>query len=272
MPYVFLSHAHEDKGFARKLAADLRNAGHSVWIDEAALNIGDSLVNKISEGLSQVDFVVAVLSQTSIKSAWVDKELEIASNREIREKRVVVLPLLIHDVPLPNFLQGKVYGDFRTEEIYAGSLELLLRALGPSVAPPAAGKDEVAMLREKLKAVRQLAASEAAAARRASEAAFQGKSESLKEAIEEANERYPSHAPINRTYAFEIGEIIVTLDYALWVIAKSMHRGSHPLATLLSIEQRWSDLENMMEAYSDMIERQPKSAKKPRRRSSKGKT
>lgn len=49
MPYVFLSHSHANKDFARKLAADLRNAGHSVWIDEAEINIGDFLNRQDNE-------------------------------------------------------------------------------------------------------------------------------------------------------------------------------------------------------------------------------
>jgi hypothetical protein len=97
---TFLSHAHEDKPFVRNLAAHLRAAGHSVWIDEAEINVGDSLIEKISAGLDQVDFVCAVLSKSSIESRWVQRELEIATIREMDEGRVVVLPLLLDDVPL----------------------------------------------------------------------------------------------------------------------------------------------------------------------------
>ena len=71
MPYVFLSQSHANKDFARKLAADLRNAGHSVWIDEAEINIGDSLIGKITSGIDQVDFVCAILSRDSVTSSWV---------------------------------------------------------------------------------------------------------------------------------------------------------------------------------------------------------
>jgi len=41
MSSVFLSHSHKDKPFARKLAVDLRHAGHIVWIDEAEILVGD---------------------------------------------------------------------------------------------------------------------------------------------------------------------------------------------------------------------------------------
>ena len=76
MASIFLSHSHPDINFARKLAASLRRAGHVVWIDEAEINIGDSLVEKIREGLDKVDYVAAILSKASIGSSWVTKELD----------------------------------------------------------------------------------------------------------------------------------------------------------------------------------------------------
>jgi hypothetical protein len=255
MAYVFLSHSHSDKSFARRLAADLRNAGHSVWIDEAEINIGDSLITKIRDGLDQVDFVCAIISKTSIESAWVEKELEIASNREIDERRVVVFPLLVDDVPLPGFLRGKFYGDFRNAEQYGEKFELLLRSLGPSqqVAPPSVG--ELDQLKQSLATALAVAKQHEDEARRAGDAAFRAKSETLRAAIESANKEFPGHAPINRTYAFEAGTA-VTLDYALWAIAKSKHRGSHSLEVLLTIENKWGDLTNMLEAYKEMLDRQ----------------
>jgi len=256
MAFVFLSHSHADKPFARKLAADLRNAGHSVWIDEAEINIGDSLIGKIRSGLDQVDFVCAILSQASINSPWVEKELEIASNREINEKRVVVLPVLIENVELPGFLKGKYYGDFRKRAAYKAQFEILLRSLGPSTPVQLSSKDELAQMKQELKAALAFAKAQEAAAVRANDAAFRAKSPELRAAIEAANVKFPQHAPINRTYAFDVGGSIITLDYALWAIAKSERKGSHPLAALLTIFDKWKDIENMIEAYRDMIEQQ----------------
>jgi len=128
---VFLSHSHADKPFVHRLATALRNFGHRVWIDEAEIKIGDSLIQKIRDGLDSVDYVAAILSSNSIKSEWVTKELEIACNREINERRVVVLPLMVEKVDMPGFLMGKLYSDFTEENRYSETLERLLRTLGP---------------------------------------------------------------------------------------------------------------------------------------------
>jgi hypothetical protein len=130
MSNIFLSHSHADKPFVRKLAKDLMAFGHKVWIDEAELNIGDSLIEKITSGLYEVDYVAAIISSHSITSNWVKKELEMAYTREINEKRVIVLPILIEKVGLPSFLVGKFYGDFINKRLYKRKLNLLLRTLG----------------------------------------------------------------------------------------------------------------------------------------------
>jgi len=126
---IFLSHSHADKAFVRRLARDLLNEGQKVWIDEAEIFVGDSLIEKISQAMDQIDFVAAIISKTSVKSEWVKRELDIAMNREIDEKRVVVLPILIDDVVLPVFLRGKLYADFRRPENYEEGLGLLLRSV-----------------------------------------------------------------------------------------------------------------------------------------------
>jgi hypothetical protein len=44
----------------------------------------------------------------------VAKELEIGLSRELQEKRVYVLPVLVDECEIPIFLRGKLYADLRT--------------------------------------------------------------------------------------------------------------------------------------------------------------
>lgn len=136
MSSVFISYSHKDKQFAERLAADVRDAGHTVWIDEIEILVGDSLIEKIRNGIDSVDFVAAIISSTSLNSQWFKKELDLASNREIDEKRVVVLPILLDDIELPGFLKGKCYADFKQEDDYQEGLDKLLERLGPRTPPP----------------------------------------------------------------------------------------------------------------------------------------
>jgi hypothetical protein len=127
---IFLSHTNSDKPFVRRLKAALNEQGvEEVWVDEAEIMIGDSLTQKIEEGLTKTRFFGIILSPRSIRSNWVKRELEAAMNREIKTGSVVVLPLLYEECEIPPFLEGKLYADFILESAFAESLEKLLRRL-----------------------------------------------------------------------------------------------------------------------------------------------
>ncbi len=108
MPSIFLSHNSSDKPFVRQLAERLTAAGAVVWLDEAELQIGDSLIERISDAVETIDFVAAILSPRSVTSRWVKKELSLAMNKEISGRRVTVLPILIEPCDLPDSLRDKL--------------------------------------------------------------------------------------------------------------------------------------------------------------------
>jgi len=129
MPSVFLSHNSADKPFVRKLARDLSKFDVHCWIDEAEIKVGDSLIQKIGEGITDCEFLGVVLSPNSTSSEWVKRELEIALNTEIAGRKIKALPILLADCEIPPFLQGKVYADFR--RAYNSGLSSLINRLAP---------------------------------------------------------------------------------------------------------------------------------------------
>lgn len=127
---IFLSHTGVDKPFVRQLRKDLLAHGvPRVWLDEAEIEIGDSLIAKIDEGMKLSRYIAVVLSKKSIDAPWVKKELDLAMNREISTGEVVLLPLLYEECELPGFLKGKLYADFSKPEEYEAVLGKLLRRL-----------------------------------------------------------------------------------------------------------------------------------------------
>lgn len=135
MSSIFLSHSHQDKNFARRLAFDLRKAGANVWIDEAELKIGDSLIEKISEGLENMEFVGAILSNSSVSSKWVKQELKVALTEELKLGKIKVLPILVEDCDIPTFLKDKLYADFRDFDRYDVELEKICDRLELNFLP-----------------------------------------------------------------------------------------------------------------------------------------
>jgi len=129
MPSIFLSHNHKDKAFVRRLGKDLAAEGVRVWIDEAEILVGDSLISKVEGAIDEMDYLGVILSPSSVGSTWVTREVMMALDEEISQRKVKVLPILLSDCDLPGFLRDKLYADFRDRSEYGESLQLLLRRL-----------------------------------------------------------------------------------------------------------------------------------------------
>ena len=130
---IFISYSSKDREFTSKLATDLKSRGINVWFDQWKLKVGDSLIRKIGDAITAHDYLIAVLSKASVQSAWVMKELSTGLIKELEERRVVVLPVVIDDCDIPTLLTDKVYADFRRN--YSSGLNDLLDVFPGSLFP-----------------------------------------------------------------------------------------------------------------------------------------
>ena len=87
---IFVSHAFEDKEFARALANALSKKGLRVWFDEFQLRVGDSLRRSIDYGLSKSRFGAVVLSPSFFAKEWTQKELDALTARETKGKKIIL--------------------------------------------------------------------------------------------------------------------------------------------------------------------------------------
>lgn len=91
---LFISHAWEDKNsVARPLFEALTARGISVWYDESVLEIGDSLSQKIDEGLSRCRYGVVVISPQFFSKRWTQRELAGLVARETSSGKKAILPV-----------------------------------------------------------------------------------------------------------------------------------------------------------------------------------
>lgn len=124
---AFLSHSSADKTFIRQLAADLTANGITVWLDEQRIRAGDSIPEKIAQGLAESDYLLIGMSQKSSESAWVQKELNSALMSEVQRRKVYILPLKLDDTPMPPIIADKKCADF--SKSYKTGLDELLTAM-----------------------------------------------------------------------------------------------------------------------------------------------
>jgi hypothetical protein len=126
---VFITYNHKDKEFAERLALELVRRDIKVWKDSWRIGVGDSLVQKIQQGLEDVRFFCVIFSRNSLQSEWVKRELTAALLREIEDRKAMILPVVIDDSKLPLFVRDKFYADFRGD--FDDALAELLAVLLP---------------------------------------------------------------------------------------------------------------------------------------------
>jgi len=87
---VFISHAWEDKPFARDLAETLRKKRLKVWYDEFTLSVGDRLRRSIDRGLANSRYGIVILSPYFFAKEWPQKELDGLASRETLGKKIIL--------------------------------------------------------------------------------------------------------------------------------------------------------------------------------------
>jgi TIR domain len=114
-PDIFLSHSFKDRKVAADLADDLNFCSTDVWLDQWELQIGQSLTDEIAKAMDASRYIAILITGNYNKSVWTKAEYKKALSREQREGRTVMLPLLLGEAELPDFLEERIYVDLRTD-------------------------------------------------------------------------------------------------------------------------------------------------------------
>ncbi|EGR4436958.1 TIR domain-containing protein [Vibrio cholerae] len=95
---VFICHASENKAdVALPLHAALAERDINAFVDCFEINWGDSLVAKINTALQKSKYVIAIISEESVKKSWPMKELNAVLSSEIGSGQTKLLPLMVGD-------------------------------------------------------------------------------------------------------------------------------------------------------------------------------
>ena len=131
---VFVSHSNADNEFTRRLVADLRNRGATVWVDFDDIDTGDFAAT-INQGMDNCDWMVVVLTPASLKSKWVVMEVNAAMNMKADGYLKGVVPIVaapFQPVDLPPI--WRTLQRYDATEDYDRAFNGLCKALG--LAPP----------------------------------------------------------------------------------------------------------------------------------------
>jgi hypothetical protein len=112
-PKVFLSHSKADVEFVRKIDSHLRRCLIETWLDEIDIQHGDSWLRSIfDEGISKSDFVLVLISEHSLLSPMVDKEIDAGILSQLKSNSVKFLPYVTN----PD-LRNKLRLDLQTTQM-----------------------------------------------------------------------------------------------------------------------------------------------------------
>lgn len=104
--------------------SDLKLLGHDPWVDEFKIKVGDSIPRSIQLGIDESDFMIILLSESAIKSGWVEQEWMTKYWEERQGQHAVLLPALIEKCSIPALLKTKKYANF-TESYQEGFNEII---------------------------------------------------------------------------------------------------------------------------------------------------
>lgn len=135
----FISYSSKDQPFVDRLYADLQHKGVRCWLASEDLKIGDKFRFTIDESIRVHDKLLLILSEHSVSSLWVEKEVETAMEREREENRILLFPIKLDEATAgiksgwpADVRRNRHIGDFtswKDHDSYQKALDRLLRDL-----------------------------------------------------------------------------------------------------------------------------------------------
>jgi uncharacterized protein YjbI with pentapeptide repeats len=134
----FISYSSQDQELAERLHADLQDKGVRCWFAPEDLKIGDKFRTRIDEAIRYHDKLLLVLSEHSVNSKWVEKEVETAFDKETPD-HTVLFPIRLDEAVMQtdrawaaDIRRTRHIGDFanwKDHDAYQKAFERLLRDL-----------------------------------------------------------------------------------------------------------------------------------------------
>ncbi len=135
----FISYCSADVDFAQRLYDNLRENGVHCWFALKDMEIGDDIASIIDHSIRVHDCLLLVLSEASISSAWVAKEVRLALDKEKHSKGKVLFPIRLDDAvkgtteqwahDIKRKLHIGDFTDWKNHDSYQKAFEGLLRDL-----------------------------------------------------------------------------------------------------------------------------------------------
>ena len=135
----FISYSSKDQTFAERLYNDLQGKGVRCWFAPEEMRIGDRIRPSIDQAIRLYDKLLIVLSEHSIDSDWVEKEVETAFEEERKHRMTILFPIRLDSAVMDtdqawaaDIRRTRHIGDFthwKDHDAYQKAFDRLLRDL-----------------------------------------------------------------------------------------------------------------------------------------------
>ncbi len=143
---VFISYSRDDAARVLEVAARLRAAGVSVWIDQAGIDAASRWSEQIVHALESAKVLLLMVTETAVHSHNVAKEVVLVS-----ERKGHILPVHLEPTVIPPSLRYQLAGIqhveyFKDSDAGFKAIVRSLERIGVTLAPPLAAKTSPAPL------------------------------------------------------------------------------------------------------------------------------
>lgn len=127
---VFLSHSSKDKDFVERVFNELQKSEIRAWYDKEEIVAGDSITDKVNDGLEKSDFALIFLSKNFLngESGWTIAEANFFMQQRMRDasKKFVIINIDVPHTQVPPLMQDYRYINASDD----GFMENIKRAIG----------------------------------------------------------------------------------------------------------------------------------------------
>lgn len=124
--YIFLSYNHKDKEVVETVALKLETlfGRNNIFFDAWSIQPGEGIIDKMNEGLTNMDYFFFFVSRNSLESNMVKLEWQNAIFKSSNGKCRFV-PIKIDDCVMPQILMQNLYIDFYNNGIDVGFAQMI---------------------------------------------------------------------------------------------------------------------------------------------------
>lgn len=125
---VFISQSTLDSEKVLPIVDALKKAGHQVTGMGTRPSNGDDIFKFIQSEVNSADAFILAISENSLKSRWVQKELSFVTLKELHNRKVQIITLLLDKATTPGYLSN--YPSLDLSRDADNALQILISILG----------------------------------------------------------------------------------------------------------------------------------------------